>query len=399
MLAPILGAVCLANGTRGRTLTINGLEVLKKPGGSGHGVSFDSIRVDEAAPGSVSSMQFVVDDPLKAVTVTVGEMVRFWDHIRNVPIFTGFVDAVTLAPAFGTGRTITVSCVGLDAVLDWLRVPALTFDLTLSASSVQYQIVQALYGAAYGSSGVSLNAGFNTAGPRGGSQAFPVGDGSVCSGSTTWASTAGSSLRSAIAEFCRVTSNAYSSLFNGLSPLSYRLTVDPWGGLRFWAFYGEVGPPERVPSDYATLTVTDTAASALVSASLSHVIDGGSVIRSVWVTGGSAAGTGSVSDGSGIPGRSSSITDASITTDEAKSAAASAIFSSSVTLPRGSFQLESYTPTSVHPGSPLVLTDAQTGVSGTYAVTGIGRTFEAGTKETWTVAYGKAEPSYIDTGV
>ena len=391
MLAPVLGAVCLANGTRARTLTVAGVEVLKQPGGTGYGVETSSVSVDEAAPGAVSSMQFVIDDPAKAVTVNSGDMVRFWDHVRDVPIFTGFVDTVTYAPAFATGRTLAVSCVGLDAVLDWLAVPAVLITNTGLIS--EGEVLQSLVAQSAGV-GVPLNTGSSSVS---GSQSKPLGTGYAVSSIATWRAPAGSSVRSAFMAFLAAANAADNTSNNAMSPVSRHMTVDAWGGLRYWADQPWTAlTAGYYPSDYATLTVTDTAASAVTSSSLAHVVDGGSVIRNVWVTGGNAAGTGSVSDGTGIVGRSQSVSDSAILTDAAKRAAAAGVFASTSEPVRGSMTLESYTPTSVHVGSPLALADAMVGVASTYAVTGLSRTFENGTKETWAVSYGTPEPSYID---
>ena len=389
-LGAVLAAALTDHSARSRSLTVQGLDVLKQPGG-GYGVPIETISVEEAAPGYVSSMSFTIEDPAKAVTVNTGDKVQFWDHVRDIPIFAGFVDTAVYSPAFATGRTITVECVGLDAVLDWLTLPAVTLAFTWAGGYDVYPAVQSLYAQANGI-GVPLNTGFAV---QYGSQAFPVGNLTAYQAlmaSGTYAITGGTSLRSAIRGLLAAAVEAVTYLSG--QP-SYGLTVDFYGGLRCWdtapAFY------TTHPSDYADLTVTDTSASALTSAQLLHVMDGGSVVRGVQVNGGNAAGTGYVSDGSGIPGRTSVVTDATLLTAAAKLAAANDAIAQAVVTPRGSFLLDTYTPTSVHPGSTLTLTDAGIGVATWYRVQGITKTFNGDGTQQWTVAYGNPAPSYVDS--
>jgi hypothetical protein len=174
------------------------------------------------------------------------------------------------------------------------------------------------------------------------------------------------------------------------------LTVDFYGGLR--CTYQRPATTTDVPDDYAALTVTDTFASATVAANLNHTIDGGAVTRQVLVIGGSAAGSGLVSDGTDLPGPAAVVSDTSITTYANMLARARAEMSRSVQQVRGSFTLEAYTPTpNVHPGSRLVLTDAAAGATGTYRISQIGKRFNSSGTQEWDIAYGGSAPSYVDT--
>src|SRR6186997_225679 len=76
--------------------------------------SLETIRLTEEGPGGVSSMEFTIDDPGKAVSIVDGAEVSFWDLTGNVVYFRGTVASWTARPEFGgQGRTITVECDGI----------------------------------------------------------------------------------------------------------------------------------------------------------------------------------------------------------------------------------------------------------------------------------------------
>ncbi|MEI8084390.1 MAG: hypothetical protein WCI74_21325, partial [Actinomycetes bacterium] len=243
---------------------------------------------DEAAPGAVSSLRFIVDDPAKSLTINAGDVVRFWDHIRDVPIFGGFVDTVTCAPAFSTGRTISVSCVGFDILLDWLVIPSFTIPAPYILS--EGDVLQCLV-AVCGGVGVPLHA---RSGPTlAGSQGAPTGAGYAIMNLASYSFVQGTTLRAAWTGFLAAANEADNTANGTTVPVSRHFTVDMWGGLRYWADQPWTAlTAGYYPADYATLTVTDTAASAVRSVDLSHQVDGGGVVRNVWVVGGNAAGSG-----------------------------------------------------------------------------------------------------------
>lgn len=378
------------------SLTINGLDVVKNPGTGGNtfGVPIESIDVTSAVPGAVSSMRFRIEDPASEVPLpSAGDWVLLWDNTNNKPAFRGWVMTPTVT-VFGVGRAIDVVCQGVEALLDWAKTTAdLTFTTTLDWIWYAHNIAQSLV---YQAEGLpdNVRAFYTDPGSNYGSQSYPIAN---CEQLGTGASVtipAGTSLRDAI------TAAVYATMASGAAGLPPNLSrvpmvsVDYWMGIRVWM--GFPATPTNVPSDYATLTVTDTVGGTIRSEGLQHSVDGGGILRGVYVKGGNVAGTGLVTDGSGKPGRIEYLADSTILTQAARDSLAKGRIAASVAQVAGSFTLADWTPTAdVVAASPLVLTDVQAGVSSTYRIAGITRMFNDSGRETWTVSYGVMPPSFV----
>ncbi|HEV8282348.1 MAG TPA: hypothetical protein VGQ02_10835 [Candidatus Limnocylindrales bacterium] len=363
------------------SLWLNGLDVLRAPGAL-YGVPIDTIELVEKGPGGVSSLKFVIRDQLKDITIHEGDGILYQDNGNGRPLFKGWVQTWSPRPE-ALGRTIAVKCVGQEIVLDWLVVPS----LTIPAGTPVDQAVQTAAAAAAGIGfplrtfgGASLN----------GTQAAPVGV--LKAGfppNTRYAITVSNEpLRAVIGKIIAAGPDTTVTGF-GFTIGGYgTVTVDFYDGLRFYL-------ATAAPSDYDTLTVADTVAGVLVAADLAHTFDAGSRVRQVSIVGGNAAGTGVVSDGSGIPGPTAAITDAAILTSDDRDAIGGAYLADKSLTGRGSLTLEANTiATNIRAGSPLDLTDAETGATGVYPIGSITKRFYGGTRQDWTITYGGLPASF-----
>jgi hypothetical protein len=121
------------------------------------------------------------------------------------------------------------------------------------------------------------------------------------------------------------------------------------------------------------------------------------VIRGVQVAGGNAAGSGVVMDGTGRPGPISTLSDAAILTEDDKRGRAFAIMGPTAIEARGTFRLGDYAiGAGVHAGSPLALTDARTGATGTYTIGELVRRWNDSNRQDVAVTYGNPAPSFVD---
>jgi hypothetical protein len=392
-LGAVLGAALTDHSAHPFTLTVGGLDIIRDPGtgGNKYGVPVDSITVDVATPGTISSMSFDFADPLGAQTLSLGDRVEFWDNNLGEPMFVGWLITASYRPSHGgQGRTAECQALGIETVLDWASVPSVTF----AASTPGWDAVQTLCGMAQ-YAGTGLRYAFQFGGGVGGNYlgdlAHPLGD---FGGLTTTAGTVtpAGTLRSAIQYLL---DNGRGGIVN-LQTAELFVTVDFYGGLRGW--YQRANTYTDMPDDYATMTVTDTVGSSLNATDLQHVEDAGSVVRAVRVIGGNAAGTGTVSDGTGLPGRVSTIVDSTILTADAMAGRGAAEIANNVQTARGTFTLDDISPiAAIHPGSQLVLTDTASSATGTYRLSGLGRTFHSSGRQVWTVNYGAAVPSFVNT--
>jgi hypothetical protein len=369
-------------------LQVGGTQVLRDYSGLAYGVPLESIEVTEGGSGSVSSMTFTIDDPTKIIGLSELAEVIFTDFTNNVPLFRGYVDHWVARPDFGgQGRTYEVSAIGVEAWLDWLMIkPAFTIPYPGAAPTVSEAIVTA-YGGTYGGKlRVIMGATSN------GSFAGPVGTLTRPAGFRTYTLTPltldGVSFREAIST---IVAYSYYDDTTGafLTAVPLFVTVDFSLGLRVWPDY-----IDAQPDDYTTLTVTDTTAGFTNAEPLEHGVEPGDATHEVYIIGFNAAGTGWVSDGTGLRGKQAVITPLSAPNDEVgKRRTAASFFLSGTQIVRGSLELTDFTPpATVHAGSLLALTDAATGATATYRIYTIRKTF-TGTRQNWVVSYGGNPPS------
>jgi hypothetical protein len=369
---------------RTKMLTIDGLDVLKQPGGAAYGVDVATIQVSEAGAGQVSSMTFLITDPTAALTITTGSRVSFWDITANLPIFTGFVDSFS-ASRLGVGREIAVQCVGVEAVLDWMIIPSLT--LNLGTSIPVYTLVQAVVAAAQGI-GVSLNVacspGLNN------TTAFPVGDSlEVYSPATTPLTFTGVTLRQALQSIA-IAGASDPALATISSPITFDATVDMFGGLRYGVtsiagvlaalsnFGGSVGD---IGLDITTGNPRPSNTSYTVTAS---------EYQAVYVNGGNAAGTLAVATG-GV-GPTAYVSDPNSLSAAYAQALGYAYLAQHGGSAQGTVQIEERktVANAYATGGLLRLTDPQVGltVSTPFRVTRIDKTYLASGTEWWIVSFG-----------
>lgn len=388
-LAPVIAAALTTGGPHAYSLWINGLDVLREPGAPGNrfGVPIETISIEELAPGGVSGMTFTIKDPQAQLTVAGGDYVLMWDHVNDVPLFAGWVfPDVTPRAMGGPGRAIDVSVIGPEALLDWSYCKGGTL-VSLDGPSV----VQALAGLTlFGAPGIRAIA--DTTIPLESSQATPIGDWGV--NGTITPTVDDGTLRAVLRQVGDWLIRELTLIDPSRTLYPPQFTVDYYLGLRAWA---QGDPTTPVPTDYATLTVTDTPPGAYVATEPEHTTDLSDVHRYVYVKGGAAAGTGVVSDGSGRPGPVGVVSQSSSLTGDDKLAWARTDLNNHGQTFRGTLVLDDVTPpANVHPGSRLVFTDTTVGASGTFYIGGISKTFNPSGRQRWTVTYGARPASYID---
>jgi hypothetical protein len=402
-LGAVLAAALTDHSAHPWGLFIEGVDVSRQPGtaGNGYGVLAGSIRMTHAGPGSVSSMSFIVDDPANALTIKPMTTVTYYDFTLDYPVFTGLVLTPTASP-MGVGKSVSVECIGAEAALDYAT---LTDDVTFAAGASWYLVdaMQSTLAQCEESFGSSIRAAFDN-GITLGNQAAPLSNMLFLPLDTTATVTlpAGITLRTA---FSQLIDNAISGGAAVIAAVPATaatafVTIDFWMGLRAWIFTNGDGPGYGVPDDWTTLTVSDTYAGANVATNLQHTLDGGSLVAAVYVEGGNAAGTGLVRIAQ--VGHITMITDATILTAAAKDLRAFSLMPDNDAPARGTFVLSDRAGSeSINPGGWLSLTDAQVGVTPVwpygYRIGTINRTFLGNGLQTWTVTYGAAAPSYVDT--
>jgi hypothetical protein len=96
-------------------------------------VDFKTIHIEEAI-GSNGSLEFVVEDAAKAVSLTDWAEVVLFDHVQDKRLFGGFVINREPRPAYATGRAINVSCVGYGILLD--RIVSEPYDSTATPEDI-----------------------------------------------------------------------------------------------------------------------------------------------------------------------------------------------------------------------------------------------------------------------
>lgn len=367
---------------RAYTLTVGGSDVnVGGQSGAAYMVDIDSMVVEEQGPGGVSSMSFDIWDPNLEIVLSEGQQVEFWDTTNSLPLFAGFVQSWSYSGVIG--RTVEVTCVGSEKQLDWMVVPTLTVPSGIDTRSA----IQLLVANATGI-GAQLRA-FATTGSGSSSQAEPIGD--MAPGAGTFdvgvaVALNGETLREAIRKV--IESSAVGAPI-GTTGATASVTVDFWWGLRTYP-----STSTSMPTDYVGQTIAES--SGTRASRLDHETDATGAVHQVYVKGGNAAGTGLVSDGSGISGEVAYIEDTSITTSDARDRAGTAYLADHVTATRGSYTVENFAPTTnIRAGATTTITNTAAGLTAAiYRIASIRKTFIAA-KQTWTVAYGGLRPSFV----
>jgi hypothetical protein len=147
-MAGILATQLTDHSARAYGLWLDGTDVIKEPAATKrYGVDISTVHLTVNGPGGVSTLSFTIDDPLKLVLVTDGQAVRFHDITNDQPMFTGWIEHFSVKPDFGNqGRSIQVSCVGPESLLDWY---IMSFPLTFRSASLT-NMIQAILGTATG---------------------------------------------------------------------------------------------------------------------------------------------------------------------------------------------------------------------------------------------------------
>lgn len=387
----ILASALTTHAARDRALWVGGVDVMKDPAGR-YGAPVEDIELFEAGSYGVSTLSFTVNDPQLLLAFQPGMEVRFWDLTWDVPLFVGWVDPYAALPAFGTGRKWSIQCVGVEALLDW---SVLTSDVTLSLALLQVDQFIALLSASTCPIGLNVGCAFDTVTPS--TRAEPISSYFMYGGTDTYTVPAGTTLREA---FRTVLQHSVYTLGSLGTPV-FAFTIDWWFGLRVYHTNEIVGWSDD-PDDARPLSVVDTPPAGPFRASGLDYTTEGIVPRSVYVQGGNAAGSGLVSDGSGIVGPTATMRDATILSATARDAAGLNYLLARQSGLRGSFTLENVTFSSLsssltqtRPDSILAITDTQAGLDGGSTlrlVSGIRKRFH-GTLEDWTITFGGPPPS------
>jgi hypothetical protein len=339
--AAIVGAALTDHSAHPYSLTMNGLDLLTPPAtGRRYVVRIESINLVEEGPGGVSALTYTIEDPLAEFTTEEMAVIRFWDHTRDRPEFTGWMQSFDVVPWATAGRSIAVSCVGLESLLDWMVVPSLTIPAgTTVVAAIQCCVANATGVGwpirAFATTDDFVHGAFS-------SQANPIG---YNAGTTLGEDVVldGPSLREAINTV--IASGQQGAVPTwGRQPKDYAsssVTIDFTSGLRVMPNYLVNNILNvTMPTDYSTMTITDTAAATYASTGLDFNIDDGGVARQVYVKGATPAASGLFSDGSGIVGTVAQLNDNTILTlADAASAASDYLFQFATNV-RGSFSLD-----------------------------------------------------------
>jgi hypothetical protein len=390
VLAPIVSWQTTSAGLAPRTkmLTVAGVDVGSAIGGNSYGVDPESITVTEAAAGSVSSMSFTITDPAGAIAVNKMDPVVFWDITRDMPIFRGWVQDAPAA-RLGIGRTISVTAIGVEAVLDWAYVP--TFTIPSATDNVG--ALQMIAAAAVGYNGVALNvAMINDVS----TVAHPI------EGATTGVSIAslGGGAFVVPSGTLRQALRAYLEWYRGLADIgtwaqAFWVTIDFWLGLRVWSYNPSNGTEGGSGDVFGSPTITT--AGPIRPSDTEYSAAGGDVPRTAVVIGAAGAVT-TVSDGTGLPGPTVVRTDTNATTPQMRAGIGAAMLASQASSVRGSTTVEGGLTlgtfaAQIRPGSPVDVLDAQAGVSPTLHtwLGSITKTYMPSGEERWRVDFGNKQ--------
>lgn len=403
-LARNLGLVL--NQSHPYSLHLGGVDIVSNIAG-------DSVRIVEAGPGGVSSMEFtVLDSDVSMGDIPDDAEVRMWDVARDLPMFLGFVERVSPTPWAAAGRSFTVSCYGIESLLDTVIVPELVYNNTgpfihgsdeggiLFWTQALLQVLVGLTGLRGGVNGrwspATTPIGASTlANPIGGITSIEDYKGSGPDGSDVYQNVfiavdlGGKTIRGALDAWRSQTFTGTDGTA-GFMPRPFALNVDFWGGVRFFE-YGD-GVSTYLPTDYASLTVTNTAAGSTSAAEITWSKDTspGAVVNAVYVKGAAAASTGwVVGDTTTGRRREGYATTDGLDADSKATAAATILNTMGTGAGRGTVKLENFTPINAHPTSSLVITDANLGwASKQMTITQIEKKVNPATgRQDWTVSF------------
>ena len=388
----VLAAALTDHGARYATLTIAGNDLLIQPGTQGQrtGIPIDSILHVEKGPGGVSELRFSIEDPTGTVTLNRNDLVRFEKTAEAIPVFQGFVTSWVPEPMGPSGRRLMVRCSGLEIVLDWAKVAAITVPANLEAhTAVQLLVASVVNGLAY-----PLN---TASGGVFGSYTTPIASYLAFTTSAVPIA-AGTTLREAI--------GAVNDQIGGpggpfSSDAANSWTVDSMGGLRFWQSLLSLVATKA--GDMAELFVVDaqtspadgsgTVGSPMVAADIEYESDA-TAPASVLVIGSGVSAL--VHDVTDDPGDTAVLNDSSLTTLAQCQSAGLAYLAQYFNQRRASFNLNNKTPQpTFRAGSTVTFTDAGIGIASEVAlVMQLERRFY-GTRENWAVTIGGMRASMV----
>ena len=395
-LHSVIGAALTDHSARHAMLTVAGVDLLLDVSGTPGqrlGIPIESIVATERGPAGVSDLRFTLWDPANTVTLARNQPVYYSKTAEAVPVFQGFVTSWKASPLGSTGKTCDVRCTGLEAVLDWAKVDA----VTIPASTRIDAAVQLLAGSTLNGLAFPLNT-LGVGSHAMGDNANPISAlGGATIGPTAIAITAGTTLREAIRT---VTDDGYFQY--GASDTIY-CTVSSLGGLRVFPAT-RFGAGIESPGDFFSLYVVDAQSSPaegtgavgspMVSRELDYEQDA-TAPTAVYVQGSGVSVL--VEDATGDVGNLAVISDSTLTTAAQCEAAGQSYLAKSQQQLRASFWLRAKTPIpSLRAGSVVTFTDALVGASALpLRLWEIQRTF-FGQKEHWRLTVGGAgRPSHV----
>lgn len=404
-LAPVLAAALTDHSARKFGLYIDGLDVSKAPGtaGNSYGVDPASITVREAGAGQVSDMTFTITDPQAVVAVADGQMVRFHDFTRDMPVFLGWIEDWS-ARALGGGRAIDVKCVGIETILDWAYVPT---AITVSAAAAGASGVEGYHGAmcAVVANAVGLDYPANTrwisTGGAGGSNTREYPFRGIVTGFSATTFTVGpGSLRQCLMQLFDLINNETADVLGAAYDATTRwfLTVDFYGGIR--ATYQTIDPVNGMtdvkPVDYGAVTL-DTSTPPRPSGTRYGVT--GTAVGGVYVKG-AGAGARYVKRSGGI-GRVATTGTTSVTTSDGARAVADSYFARNGSVRNGSAAAEGTVTmgtdaAQVRVGARITVVDPQVGLASpgfNGVIVGIEKTWSSSGEETWAFQFGGQDPA------
>ncbi len=386
--AALVGAALNTHASRAFGLWVGGVDVIADPvAPPDYWVPIDSVHVQEAGPGNVSSMDFVIEcSGISPLVVGDGMDVRFWNlnATNQYPIFLGWIDHVDIENMPGDVATrYQVACTGIEAVLDWSLI---TSDMTIPAATTPESAVLACVGNATGNALGWLSALVN--GNLTGSSDYIAGgvaDGIAPSLNAAVVITAGTTLRAAILQVA-----GQVTIVNGAtSPqIPINVSVGMYGYLLFFTYLSTAHFNAITLDDDPPLSASPPAEN------LKYGIDA-SQVRGVIVKG--TGVTAFVGDGSGKPGAVALVSDTTITTTAAAQSAGTAYLTQYASQIRGSFEQQDWAPTVLsvqRPGGAVHIGDARVApVNIDAMITGIDKTWNPSQRENWLVSFGGNPPS------
>lgn len=388
-MGAVLAAALTDHSVRGYTLTVAGNDLVFAPGsGQRVGVDMSTVQLIQRGPGLVSELVFTIDDPLGVVSLARNQFVQLRNAHADYTLFSGFLTTWTPEPWAPSGRSITCRCSGVEIILDWAKVGAMTIPAATRAdTAIQAVVANVLNGLA-----APLLAAAGDAGHEDGSETQPVANlsNAIIDDTTDLTINDGTTLREAIRQIGDDLGLVWASARG--QPFA---TVDPLLHLHVW-WNRPNSTTTHQPFGWGTITVADTAGGN-AAADLRYAVDAGSSPVAVDVQGTGISAI--VTDGTGDVGDMAVIADATLTTAQRVQSAGLSYLAGVTTQARASLTLETFVPdTTVHPGSLINVTDALLGLtavagSGIFYMMEIAWTFHGNYLVTWEITMGGSRPS------